>query len=1604
MSPMKNLTVIAALLGAFLPLLPAAEFARMEFPDAQSINAFPIWQNKSKIEREYAPGVVPPDSQLKGSVKFICQTGGNHPAESTPVFPVGKEVFQKNAYSLMVQLMSPKRLEFPMLVMRDAPPWSKLAGTQVVTEPGQWQTVKLDFTAQFDVKGVRAPAFFLGGLHPGDVLYVASMRFDGPDPDQLILPLFSAGSEPVMRNIGKKRDWSYASAWKRQFGQRERVSLCGLWDFAPSLESDGAMPAPGSEEWAHLLVPAHWRGGNVTNFIHLPDGRPVTAFKGCQVGKLRNGWYRRTIDVPSSWRGRRVRLEFTRIDMTADIFVNGRRVGGTEDFQQPLRNCLLDVTDAVKFGEANEIALRVGTPGDLSLERSGIAGYVYLESLPKENFGFPSVTTAVSARQFKLAFRDSSIDGGGMLKLVIRDFASGEAVHQMQAPFAEALAFDYVTPKLWSPESPNLYWLEMTLERGGKVIDAHRVRFGSSELRVVGPDYLLNGRKINIFADTGVDDGGYWSVDWKHSPEYVRRELRALKAMNLNAAYFGQLMPPELLDVYDEEGVLAIGAAGIPYERMSELTESEAEACFRDRIAGIKASGRFDNHPSHAGFQVDVWYNFHPGTTNPEFVGLKHGVKSHLAFDKDGRVVTREGGDPNLDGDGGMRKRKLDKVAALFRHAFPGKVVFTGGSGEVGDVYATHAYHTWGAPFEEMRAFFRRYSLQRELPIFVGEHNIPYIGSLYEIFAFTAGGANALSLENFARYAGNDGYRWRAIYGRRALHDMGPESIQDSRTDQDRDGRYHINSDLLSILLDKSLNTMIPGWRLSGANGIGFFCYAIGQHYALAGCSVDRYREVPDELSQPAFHPEYLPGGANPTMVPVYEKPFFLKPTLASPAFRRVTAPLLAEFIEDREDEYGLDHAWFGGDTLRKRLFVVNDGAEALRLDCRITLRGEGGATLASHQCELQLGPGDRAEVPFEFAVPEVGGRINGRLHAEVVDGGHRATTSLDVQLFPRVAVPHLRHGLHVYDPEGSVAGFLRDHGVAFTALSTLDGLPSSGVLVIGRGALSRSSTVPDFNQLASRGVSSLILEQNSSAGAELMKVRTRHAFINAGGHPALRGFEDRDFANWRGNVSLVDAYGISGPRKGWSEAGNRNMLASYVFRRPSHGNYLSLLVSGFDCYQSPLLEYRAAAGSWIGSQLELAPRLGVDPVATTLFVRLLGYLDTCGFAAGQTLFYGGEEGRRMLDRLAVEYRQTDRLDAETLAGARTLLILAPDFGELKKSSMALMDFVHDGGRVIYLHAGGDFESVWLPFPMRMEKARSRQALANTAAADNWWRCGFDNNDLYWHDEFEVPSFAGIPEQARAFDPAVLVDFPVGAGTYTLLSVRPEDFQDKPATGKTCRLISALLTNAGVKIRNESLAYLTRNGQTDCLVDLAESAWSFALDPQDTGLQGQVEQGKDGGLKWLTGLIADGCEVKLGVHFEQFLRQQYDGYVWYRLELELPEALQNCETLYLSFGAIDDFDWCYFNGELVGQTTDKESTNYWLAPRLYAFPGSLARPGRNLVVVRVRDLRGEGGIYQLPAALGNVPAVSGTRRGWQTPYEKGTARDYEYAPDPVRQY
>jgi sialate O-acetylesterase len=88
----------------------------------------------------------------------------------------------------------------------------------------------------------------------------------------------------------------------------------------------------------------------------------------------------------------------------------------------------------------------------------------------------------------------------------------------------------------------------------------------------------------------------------------------------------------------------------------------------------------------------------------------------------------------------------------------------------------------------------------------------------------------------------------------------------------------------------------------------------------------------------------------------------------------------------------------------------------------------------------------------------------------------------------------------------------------------------------------------------------------------------------------------------------------------------------------------------------------------------------------------------------------------------------------------------------------------------------------------------------------------------------------------------------------------------------------------------------------------------------------------------------------------------YDGVVWFRKEINLPASLVG-QPLTLSLGKIDDADSTYVNGVRVGATN-----GYGLARR-YLVPAQVLRPGRNVLVVRVVDTGGGGGITGEPAEL-----------------------------------
>ncbi len=99
--------------------------------------------------------------------------------------------------------------------------------------------------------------------------------------------------------------------------------------------------------------------------------------------------------------------------------------------------------------------------------------------------------------------------------------------------------------------------------------------------------------------------------------------------------------------------------------------------------------------------------------------------------------------------------------------------------------------------------------------------------------------------------------------------------------------------------------------------------------------------------------------------------------------------------------------------------------------------------------------------------------------------------------------------------------------------------------------------------------------------------------------------------------------------------------------------------------------------------------------------------------------------------------------------------------------------------------------------------------------------------------------------------------------------------------------------------------------------------------------------------------------MKLPKYWEDSALGQFDGVVWFRKEITLPEAWSG-QDLQLSLGPIDDMDRVYFNGREVGQHLQP---GLWQLKRVYTVPGKLVKKGKNVIAVLVIDTHGGGGLH-----------------------------------------
>ena len=261
-------------------------------------------------------------------------------------------------------------------------------------------------------------------------------------------------------------------------------------------------------------------GANFSNIAMAPDS-PYAA----------SWWYRKQFEVPASYRGRTVWLKFNGINYRANIFLNGKQIAKSDDVAGAWRTYEFNVTEGVKPGAENVLAVQVFSPTEHDLaitfvdwnpappdKNMGLWREVYLTTSGPVALRYPTVVSKLNPPT-----NDSAqLTVTAQLKNGTNQLVSGKLKGQIEAVKFEQdvdLAANETkdvtftpdkfqqlvlsSPRLWWPRQmgkPNLYPLTLEFEANGAVSDRSTTEFGIREITsdfnsVGGRAFHINGKE-----------------------------------------------------------------------------------------------------------------------------------------------------------------------------------------------------------------------------------------------------------------------------------------------------------------------------------------------------------------------------------------------------------------------------------------------------------------------------------------------------------------------------------------------------------------------------------------------------------------------------------------------------------------------------------------------------------------------------------------------------------------------------------------------------------------------------------------------------------------------------------------------------------------------------------------------------------------------------------------------------------------------------------------------------------------------------------------------------------------------------------------------------
>lgn len=264
------------------------------------------------------------------------------------------------------------------------------------------------------------------------------------------------------------------------------------------------------------------------------------------------GWYRYELTPKAEWKGKRILLDFQGIMLVGDVYLNGKRIGGTD---YGYLGFDVDVSKLLKFGEVNEIAVKADTRNPNNsrwFTGAGLYRDVNLIVTDKELYfpRHPLFIRTVNNQEVKIRAnifnQQKKVKAAGTfipVEVRILD-ADGHVVAQQKTDVDfnakwrdreyELPAIKIENAKLWSCDTPYLYTAEVTLyDNEGKVADQIREPFGVRTIEM-NPQHglLVNGKKVLLQGFANHHTLG--ALGAAAYPRAIEKRLKMMKEFGFN--------------------------------------------------------------------------------------------------------------------------------------------------------------------------------------------------------------------------------------------------------------------------------------------------------------------------------------------------------------------------------------------------------------------------------------------------------------------------------------------------------------------------------------------------------------------------------------------------------------------------------------------------------------------------------------------------------------------------------------------------------------------------------------------------------------------------------------------------------------------------------------------------------------------------------------------------------------------------------------------------------------------------------------------------------------------------------------------------------------